>query len=101
MKKINILMLVIASIVFTFLLIPAFLGTGAVEDGTAEDNLLAIALSKLFLILRFPTHTLFWSTISDNVVLYFLGLIFNCALYGFIIERIFSTFKIMKPVEVQ
>lgn len=100
MKKINILTFVIASIVCGLFLLPAFIGAWALDEGTAGDSILAIILSKLFLILRFPTHTLFWSTFSNSGTgLYFIGLILNCIFYGFIVERIISIFRMTVKVE--
>jgi hypothetical protein len=53
--------------------------------------------TKLYLVLRFPSHTLFWSIFSNgSTALFFAGLIVNCCFYALLTERIFWLIKIFK-----
>jgi hypothetical protein len=91
----------IATFVTGFLLLASFLAAfGEDEDTLGRDgdtlgrNIILVFLSKLFYVLRFPTHTLFWSTFSSAGAGVFLsGLIINCMFYGFLTERIYSVFR--------
>ncbi|WP_231459002.1 MULTISPECIES: hypothetical protein [unclassified Pedobacter] len=49
-------------------------------------NFLLSSLADLYSFFQFPTHTFLWKFFSSNTFLYFFGLVFNCALYAFIIE---------------
>lgn len=49
-------------------------------------NFLLKSLADLYSVFQFPTHTLFWKLFSSSSTLYFFGLVFNCALYAFIVE---------------
>lgn len=96
-KKINKNIFYIASIVFIILLIPSFLGAFAEDEGTLGSNLVWIFFAKLFNVLRFPTHTLLWSIISEaGVVIYFATLLLNCIFYGLAVERIIFYIKKLK-----
>ena len=44
----------------------------------------------LFMIFRFPTHSLFWNLVSGSSHLFRLGLAINVVLYTFVLERIFT-----------
>lgn len=64
------------------------------DEGTLGDGWISLGFAKLFNVLRFPTHTLFWSLISEgSATLYFASLICNCMFYGLVIERFYSLFK--------
>lgn len=82
---------------FILLLIPSFLGAWAEDEGTLGTNIIWVSFAKLFYILRFPTHTLLWTIISEfGATIYFLGLFINCIFYGFLTERTISIFKTKK-----
>ncbi|MCZ4224986.1 hypothetical protein [Pedobacter rhodius] len=50
------------------------------------SNLFLRTLADLYSIFQFPTHTFLFSFLGAHLWLYFLGLVFNCAFYAFIIE---------------
>jgi hypothetical protein len=79
------------------LFVPSFAAAWAQYEGTLGSNLLGQAFVAIFYILRFPTHTLFWSFIANGgVFMLFSGIFINCMFYGVITERIFSIFKLWK-----
>jgi hypothetical protein len=85
---------IFATIFFVLLFVPSFFAAWAQDEGTIGANLLAQAFVAIFYILRFPTHTLFWSVIANGgALLFFAGLFIHCLFYGLITERIFSIFK--------
>jgi len=53
-------------------------------------------LPYLFLILRFPTHTLLWKAISSSSALYRIGLVVNIFFWSFVLERILAAFYSLK-----
>lgn len=64
------------------------------EDEGNKLNLFWLFFAKLFYILRFPTHVLFWGFLTKHGGSYFiLGLIVNCFFYGLVVERLFSLRK--------
>lgn len=76
--------------VFSLLMIPSFIAAAAQDEGTLGNSLLGQSLCNLFLILRFPTHTLLWPVIGlGGFVFYFVGLFTNCMFYALIVERLF------------
>jgi hypothetical protein len=94
MKKISKRTFIISTIVFILLLVTCFFAAAGEDEGTLGNNIILITLSKMFSILRFPTHTLLWSSIiKGGAVTFFAGLLINCMFYGFITERIISLFK--------
>jgi hypothetical protein len=83
-----------ATALFGFLLIPSFVAAWAADEGTLGTNIIWVVFFKLFYILRFPTHTLFWAIFCNaGIVVYLSGLIINCMFYGFLTERIYSVFR--------
>lgn len=97
MKTINKRILLLAILFFGLFMIPSFICAFAQDEGTLGINFVWQIFAKLFTILRFPTHTLFWPIISKfGAVIYFLGLLVNCIFYGFITERIVHLFKFKK-----
>ncbi len=78
------------------LLIPCFFAAWGDDEGTLGSNRFWMTFSKVFYILRFPTHTLFWKFFSFNAVFFFVGLILNCMFYGLLIERTIFLFKFAK-----
>lgn len=87
---------VITMIVFGLLLIPSFFAAWGDEEGTLGSNSFYVTLSKLFYILRFPTHTILWELFSLNAGLYLIGLLLNCMFYGLLIERFAFVFKLAR-----
>ena len=80
--------------VFGLLLIPSFLAAWAEDEGTLGSSIIWRTFAKLFYVLRFPTHTLFWTFITEfGAMVYFLGLVINCIFYGVIIERLIQLYR--------
>jgi hypothetical protein len=96
MKNFNKQTFIISTVLVGLLLVPCFFAAWGDDEGTLDSNIIWVTLSKLFYILRFPTHTLFWKLFSMNITLFFIGLILNCMFYGLLIERSFSLFKLSK-----
>ena len=85
----------LSTLIFVLLLIPSIIASFGEDEGTIETNIFWVTFAKLFHILRFPTHTLFWAIISKGgPIMGFGGLLINCMFYGFITERLISFFKI-------
>ena len=59
----------------------------AVDEGSSS-NIVVVAFSKLFILLRFPTHVIFWEHMKGNTFIW--GLITNALLYSVLIERIYE-----------
>ncbi|WP_316793753.1 hypothetical protein [Pedobacter frigoris] len=94
MKKINIQILLTTTISLLLLTAVSLIAAGTVDEGTDGGSLWVLAFSKLFYILRFPTHPLFWNIMGDSGWFVFLGLLaVNALIYGFLIERLLSYFK--------
>ncbi len=94
MKNFNKKIFLIATIVFAVLLIPSILAIMGEEEGTLGKSFVWSTFAKLFHILRFPTHTLFWSLIAESyAIVYFIGLMINCMIYGLITERLLFILK--------
>lgn len=87
MKNFNKFAFIASSVFVGLLLIPCFFAAWANDEGTLGSNIIWVTMSKLFYILRFPTHTLFWDFFSFNATLFFVGLMVNCIFYGLLIER--------------
>lgn len=88
---------IISTIVFGLLLVPSFLAASAEDEGTLGRNLIWLTFAKLFYVLRFPTHTILWTVITNGgAAIYFVGLFINCLFYGLLTERLFSLFKTSK-----
>lgn len=96
MKNFNKQTFIVSTVLVRLLLIPSFFAAWGDDEGTLGNNLIWVTLSKLFYILRFPTHTLFWKLFSFNGILFLAGLIINCMFYGLIIESIIFIFKLSK-----
>jgi hypothetical protein len=93
MKKFNKALFIISTWTCGLLLIPSYLAAFGEDEGTLGTNIFWVTFSKLFYILRFPTHTLLWSIFSSNGWLFILGLGLNCVFYGLVIERLFYVLK--------
>ncbi len=71
------------------LLIPSFIAAWGADEGEPNQSFPWPLLRTCFDILRFPTHTLFWSVFSLHGTLYLLGLALNLSFYGLLFERLF------------
>ena len=92
--KFKMLTFVIATIICCVLTFITLVGAGAVDEGTEGNGILgaiALVLSKLFYIFRFPTHTFFFDFMNGSN--FFIGLFINSIVYGFFTERVISFFK--------
>ena len=83
--------LISTSIVGVFTLLTLFAAV-ITDEGTDRSGIIIITLARLFHVFRFPTHTLFFDFM--NGIMFFMGLITNCFLYGFFIERMYWVFII-------
>lgn len=96
MRQFSKLIFTIVTALLVILVFIAYWGAFAEDEGTLNGSTILILLSKVFNILRFPTHTLFWSLFSLNATLYLLGLLINCMFYGLLIERLIHFYRIGK-----
>jgi hypothetical protein len=99
MQKFNNQTFLISSLVTLLILIPSFLAAWAEDEGTIGNNFLLFGLAKVFYVLRFPCHTLFWTFFIANALLFYIGLIINCIFYGFVIERLLAYRKAIKSAK--
>ena len=88
----------ISTNIFVLLLIMSFLAAYAEDEGTLGTKIVWVLFAKFFYIIRFPTHTLLWPLIiKDNTAIsYIIGLLFNCVLYGLLLERLIAYIKMLK-----
>jgi hypothetical protein len=94
MKKFNRNTFTISTALFGLLLIPSFFAAWGEDEGTLGTNTILVTLSKLFYVLRFPTHTLLWTLFSESgAAIFFVGLLINCCFYGLLVERLIYFFK--------
>jgi len=94
MKKFNRNTFNISTTLVGLLLIPSFLAAWGEDEGTLGTNTILVTLSKLFHVLRFPTHTLLWTLFSESgAAVFYVGLLINCCFYGLVIERLIYFFK--------
>ena len=97
MKNFNKSTFIVSTIVFIFIIAFSYIAAFAEDEGTIGTNAILLTFAKLFYVLRFPTHTLFWNIIiSGDSTIYFTGLFINCLFYSLITERIFSLFTVSK-----
>ncbi|WP_316832505.1 hypothetical protein [Pedobacter aquatilis] len=80
-----------AFIIVGFLTMVCFFAFASEDRGVFASNLFLRTLSDLYSVFQFPTHTFFLNILGSHLWLYFLGLVFNSALYAFIIELGLST----------
>lgn len=96
LKNFNRQIFIIQTVLLGLLLVPSFLATWANEEGTLNKNSGWQIFVDLFYVLRFPTHTLFWSIINKaGGFFYFIGLLLNCCFYSLLIERV--VYLLRKP----
>jgi hypothetical protein len=64
------------------------------EEGTLSENSFMQIFVKIFSVLRFPLHTIFWNLISKcGAMVYFTTLLINCIFYSILVERVITVFK--------
>jgi hypothetical protein len=79
------------------LLIPSYLAAWAMDEGHASTGGIWFYFEKLFLVLRFPTHTFFWPLVDYTGGWFFpVGLTLNGILYGLLVERLFSLRRVVQ-----
>lgn len=80
--RLTIIFLIISSLTFVSLVCVA-----ATDEGTQGDGVLgsiAFVFSKLFYLLRFPTHTFLFDYLDGNNFIW--GLLFNCLFWTIVIH---------------
>jgi hypothetical protein len=92
--KFNFKIFRISAGLLSFLTLISVYGAAAVDEGS-QGKMVNI-LNSLFLVLRFPTHPLFWDFIIHGKLNFFGGLIINVILYSFAIERLFYLYRKIK-----
>jgi hypothetical protein len=85
MKKINLVTFLISTILIGILTFMSFISAFGADEGNKLDTIWKM-FTKLFYVLRFPTHILFWGFLThSNLIFYFIGLFINSLFYAFII----------------
>ena len=94
MENFNVSVFLATIILFGLLLIPSLMFAFVLDEGTLNpEDTFGNFFANLFNILRFPTHTLFFSIIDLGGPLTFLGGLFvNSLFFGLAFERIISCF---------
>ncbi len=87
MKRFNSAFFIIVSIIMAGIAFLTFREAYARDEGKIGTGFIRNFLADMFNVMRFPTHTLLkgWSRVPLN---FSLGLLVNCLLYAFILERI-------------
>ena len=88
MKKINYKLLFSTATILGLLVVISMFFVLEQEEGKESSNIVVVILTKLFDVLRFPTHTLFPRLAEQNSIVFCAGLLFNCLFYALIFERI-------------
>lgn len=82
------LRLILIFLIISVLAFLSLISMGAIDEGTQGEGisgLVALFLSKLFFVFRFPTHTLFFERFSSGH-LFFIGLGINILFWTTIIH---------------
>lgn len=87
MKNFNRKVFITASMVAGLLVVISLFSTLETQSGKSGSNTMTDILSGLFLVLRFPAHTLMGDAAESNALLFSGGLVFNCLFYGLVYER--------------
>jgi hypothetical protein len=90
MKKFNLRIFLIATVIIILLNLVSLSGLEARDTPNRSHTLLGI-VGSFWTILRFPIFTFFWKFIYHpfNIILFSIAVFLNCAFYGVIVERIF------------
>jgi hypothetical protein len=92
--KFKVATFILATVICCVLTFITLIGAGVVDEGNGGNTglrVIPLLLSKLFYVFRFPTHTLFFDFMNGPN--FFLGLLVNCLMYGFVVERVIAFFK--------
>jgi len=87
MKQFNSTFFIICSIILAVVAYESYIQAVAIDEGRIGNSLLRHSVANLFNIMRFPVQVLFKSW-SRNPLNFAVGLIVNCLLYSFALERI-------------
>jgi len=82
-------------LIISFLTFISLVSFAAIDEGTQGEGILgliAIVVSKLFYIFRFPTHTLFFESFSSGHI-FFVGLAINIIFWTTIVHLTTKYFK--------
>lgn len=97
MRKFSLKIFLISIFILGVLELVSFIAAFELDEGTlSESNVIAYSFARLYYILRFPIHTLFWSiSINGGFVTFFGGLAINVLFYALLVERLhaWSRFK--------
>ena len=92
-RKINITQVLIASFLTSLLTFLTFFFAFGKDEGTLGEGYIRNFIADSFNLFRFPTHVIAWNFFSSSPLLYLVGLLLNCILYGVLIERIIYFLK--------
>ncbi len=94
MKKFNLRIFMIATIVMVLLTFVSWAGLEARDTPSRTHTLLGL-VGRLWTVLRFPLFTFFWNFIINqkNIIVTSAAVYINCAIYAIIVERIFYLFS--------
>jgi hypothetical protein len=92
MKKISLWTFIFSTLAVGFVMVSSIVASWAYDDGTLKSDSNWMFLVKIFQLLSFPAHA-FLSTLIYHPVIWLLGLVINCFLYGLLIERVISLFR--------
>ena len=88
MKKINLLVFLVTTVLYWFLIFATFICAFAEDEGTLGNSFFLLVAAKLFYVFSFPTLYFFGSKIT-GAAMYFGALCINGMFYGVISERLF------------
>jgi len=88
-KQINRKLLTRLFLLLALIAFVSFVCLFGISEGTIPDNFFTSFMAGLFMVLRFPMHTIF----ETDSLLWYLLLAFNLLLYSFLIERIVFVVK--------
>ncbi len=92
-KKFSVRIFFTALIIIMVLQLLSFLGAAGEDEMGRSRNFFWRFMSDSFVVFRFPTHTLLWNFFSRSGILFLFGLLLNCLIYSFLIERLFTVSK--------
>jgi hypothetical protein len=90
MKKFNLRMFMIATVVLVLLNFVSWAGLEAHNTPDRSHTLLGM-VGSIWTVLRFPIFTLFWKFLysQNNILLFSTAVSINCVFYAIIVERIY------------
>jgi hypothetical protein len=102
MVRFNKKLLIVLVILLFGLLYFSFIAAFLEDEGTLPpDDWIWIVGAKLFYILRFPTHTLFFEVFVSHYLLFIGGLFLNVIGWAFLCERVITltSYKLRKVLK--